>query len=101
MRKSRGVDFKVQDDSKLDCVVVHDNNNNKDPPVRQSSELTVKALMTGYLVQPGGLDPDRAFNLALDKALERLGGLPVYRTDEQGVVEVITDGAQVWVETER
>jgi hypothetical protein len=27
--------------------------------------------------------------------------LPVYRTDEQGVAEVITDGAQVWVEAER
>jgi hypothetical protein len=29
------------------------------------------------------------------------GGLPVYRTDEQGVMEVISDGGQVWVETER
>jgi len=28
-------------------------------------------------------------------------GLPVYRTDEQGVVEVVTDGVQVWMETER
>ncbi len=50
---------------------MHDNNN-KGPPVRQSSELTVKALTTGYPVQPGGLDPDRAFNLALDKALALL-----------------------------
>jgi competence protein ComEC len=29
------------------------------------------------------------------------GELPLYRTDEQGVVEVISDGARVWVETER
>ena len=29
------------------------------------------------------------------------GEWPVYRTDEQGTVEVITDGTQVWVETER
>jgi competence protein ComEC len=29
------------------------------------------------------------------------GELPVYRTDEQGVVEIVTDGARVWVETER
>jgi competence protein ComEC len=29
------------------------------------------------------------------------GEVPVYRTDEQGVVEVITDGARVWVEAER
>jgi hypothetical protein len=27
--------------------------------------------------------------------------LPVYRTGEQGVAEVITDGVQVWVEAER
>ncbi|HET91236.1 MAG TPA: hypothetical protein ENN99_10940 [Chloroflexi bacterium] len=50
---------------------MHDNNN-KDPPVRQSSELTVKALTTRYPVQPDGLDLDRAFNLALDKALALL-----------------------------
>jgi len=35
------------------------------------------------------------------EVLERLVELPVYRTDEQGVVEVITDGFQMWVETER
>jgi competence protein ComEC len=29
------------------------------------------------------------------------GELPVYRTDEHGTVEIIIDGAQVWVETER
>jgi competence protein ComEC len=35
-------------------------------------------------------------------ALSEVGGrAPVYRTDEQGVVEVVTDGARVWVETER
>jgi competence protein ComEC len=32
---------------------------------------------------------------------ERDRGLPVYRTDEYGVVEVVTDGVQVWVKTER
>ena len=33
---------------------------------------------------------------------ERRGrDLPVYRTDEHGTVEVITDGAQVWLRTER
>ncbi|MDY7079598.1 MAG: DNA internalization-related competence protein ComEC/Rec2 [Chloroflexota bacterium] len=35
------------------------------------------------------------------EVLERLDGLPTYRTDEQGVVEVVSDGMQVWVETER
>jgi competence protein ComEC len=34
------------------------------------------------------------------EVLERLGHLPVYRTDEHGTVEVITDGVRVWVETE-
>jgi len=28
-------------------------------------------------------------------------GLPVYRTDEQGAVEIISDGTRVWIETER
>jgi competence protein ComEC len=35
------------------------------------------------------------------EALERLAGLPVYRTDEQGAIEVISDGSRVWVETEQ
>ncbi len=35
------------------------------------------------------------------EVLERLDGFPAYRTDEQGAIEVITDGIQVWVETER
>jgi competence protein ComEC len=44
---------------------------------------------------------DNDFGHPCTEVLERLEGLPAYRTDEQGVVEVITDGAQVWVETER
>jgi len=43
---------------------------------------------------------DNRFELPCDEVLERLDGLPVYRTDERGTVEVISDGAQVWVETE-
>jgi beta-lactamase superfamily II metal-dependent hydrolase len=35
-----------------------------------------------------------------DELLERLSDLPVYRTDEHGAVEVVSDGTQVWVETE-
>ena len=35
------------------------------------------------------------------EVLERLDGLPVYRTDEDGVVEFVTDGAKLWVETGR
>lgn len=33
--------------------------------------------------------------------LERLARVPVYRTDEHGTVEIVTDGTRVWVETER
>jgi competence protein ComEC len=44
---------------------------------------------------------DNDFGHPCAGVLERLGELPVYRTDEQGVVEIVTDGAQAWVETER
>ena len=33
--------------------------------------------------------------------MERLGDTPVYRTDEQGAIELVTDGDRLWVETER
>ena len=39
--------------------------------------------------------------LSADRMSEVEGRLPVYRTDEQGVIEVISDGVRVWVETER
>ncbi len=35
------------------------------------------------------------------EVLERLADLPIYRTDQQGVIEVVSDGARVWVETDR
>jgi competence protein ComEC len=46
---------------------------------------------------------DNDFGPPCAGVLERLEGwaMPVYRTDEQGVVEIVTDGARVWVETER
>ncbi|MEA3345581.1 MAG: DNA internalization-related competence protein ComEC/Rec2 [Chloroflexota bacterium] len=44
---------------------------------------------------------ENRFGHPCEEVLKRLDGLPVYRTDEQGTVEVITDGRQVWVETER
>ena len=52
---------------------------------------------------------DNDFGHPCTEVLERLelalseieGKVPLYRTDEQGVVEVITDGARVWVEVER
>jgi competence protein ComEC len=52
---------------------------------------------------------DNDFGHPCAEVLERLelalgeveGTAPVYRTDEHGTVEVITDGARVWVEAER
>ncbi|MCP4541235.1 MAG: DNA internalization-related competence protein ComEC/Rec2 [Chloroflexi bacterium] len=44
---------------------------------------------------------DNDFGHPCPDVMERLEGLPVYRTDEQGVVEIISDGVGVWVETER
>ncbi|MDY6875639.1 MAG: DNA internalization-related competence protein ComEC/Rec2 [Chloroflexota bacterium] len=44
---------------------------------------------------------DNDFGHPCAEVLERLKGLPVYRTDEQGAVEVTTDGTRVWVETGR
>jgi len=49
-----------------------DNNDNNNAPTRRSHTLTVKALTSQYPVQPDGLSPDHAFNLALDKALALL-----------------------------
>jgi hypothetical protein len=33
--------------------------------------------------------------------LARLGDLPVYRADEQGAMEVVSDGTRLWVGVER
>lgn len=44
---------------------------------------------------------DNRFGHPCNEVLEWLKGLPVYRTDEDGVVEIITDGTRVWVETEQ
>jgi competence protein ComEC len=43
---------------------------------------------------------DNNFGHPCADVMERLEGLPVYRTDVQGVVEIISDGTQMWVETE-
>jgi len=44
---------------------------------------------------------ENRFGHPCEEVLERLGDLPVYRTDEQGAVEVVTDGTRVWVEVQR
>jgi competence protein ComEC len=45
---------------------------------------------------------DNDFGHPCADVLERLEGrdVPAYRTDERGTVEVVSDGTQVWVETE-
>ena len=44
---------------------------------------------------------DNHFGHPCAEVLERLDGLPVFRTDEHGAVEIISDGTRVWVEVER
>ena len=44
---------------------------------------------------------DNDFGHPCTEVLERLEDMTVYRTDEHGVVEVVSDGLQVWVKTER
>jgi competence protein ComEC len=38
------------------------------------------------------------FGHPCDAVLERLGDLPVYRTDERGTIEIVSDGTRAWVE---
>jgi competence protein ComEC len=44
---------------------------------------------------------DNRFGHPCDEVLKRLRDIPTYRTDEQGAVEIVTDGMRVWVEMER
>jgi competence protein ComEC len=44
---------------------------------------------------------DNRFGHPSPEVLERLAGRTVLRTDERGTIEVVTDGSQLWVRTER
>jgi competence protein ComEC len=44
---------------------------------------------------------ENTFGHPCEEVLERLEGLPLYRTDQHGAVEVISDGTKLWVEVER
>ncbi len=44
---------------------------------------------------------DNRFGHPAPEVLERLSGVPVYRTDQHGTVEFITDGRRLWVRTAR
>jgi hypothetical protein len=37
----------------------------------------------------------------MDRLTEMVGQEGIYRTDEQGTIELITDGQRLWVRTER
>jgi len=73
----------------------------------EAPEQFLEAVDPEVVVISVGADND--FGHPCAEVLERLelalseveGSAPVYRTDEQGVIEVITDGVQMWVETER
>jgi competence protein ComEC len=64
-----------------------------------TTEEFLAAVDPEVVVISVGIDND--FGHPCAGVLERLEGQPVYRTDEQGVVEVVTDGTQAWVEAER
>jgi competence protein ComEC len=44
---------------------------------------------------------DNRFGHPAPEVLERLAGVPVYRTDQRGTVELASDGQRLWVNTER
>jgi hypothetical protein len=44
---------------------------------------------------------DNDFDHPCDDVLERLQGRVLYRTDQHGTIDLVTDGARLWVNTER
>jgi len=44
---------------------------------------------------------DNTFGHPSPDVVGRLSATHLYRTDQQGTVELITDGKRLWVETER
>jgi competence protein ComEC len=66
-----------------------------------SSEAFLEAVDPQLVVISAGAE--NSFGHPSPEVIERYAayGLPVLRTDEQGTIEFITDGKQVWVETAR
>jgi competence protein ComEC len=44
---------------------------------------------------------DNKFGHPSPEVLARLAGVPVYRTDRRGTVEMVSDGERLWVRMER
>ena len=63
-----------------------------------TGQVFLEAVRPQVVVVSVGADND--FGHPCAGVLERLAGIPTYRTDERGTIEVITDATQVWVETE-
>jgi competence protein ComEC len=64
-----------------------------------TTEEFLAAVDPEVVVVSVGADND--FGHPCAGVLERLEEMTVYRTDEDGAVEIVTDGTQMWVETER
>jgi competence protein ComEC len=64
-----------------------------------TTEAFLEAVDPEVVVISVGADND--FGQPCAEVLERLEGLLVYRTDERGTIELVTDGMQAWVETQR
>jgi competence protein ComEC len=63
-----------------------------------TSETFLEAVDPGVVVISVGANYFRQPHRAM---LERVEGLPLYRTDEDGTVELVSDGREYWVETGR
>jgi competence protein ComEC len=44
---------------------------------------------------------DNPFGHPSPEVMERLGACQLYRTDQHGTIELITDGQRLWIKTER
>jgi len=86
--------------------------------IRQAADLQSTVLKVSHHGSQGGtsqaflaavrpavavisVGADNRFGHPSPEVLERLSGVPVYRTDQHGTIELITDGRKLWVRTDR
>jgi competence protein ComEC len=63
-----------------------------------SAAFITAAAPSAALISVGA---DNDYGHPAPQALERLARIPIWRTDLSGTVDVMTDGARVWVRGER
>jgi len=80
----------------LDCTVLQAAHHGDSG---STSDLFLEAVTPQMVVIPVGAG--NLYHYPHAETLRRLDGLPVYRTDENGSVQMVSDGKRVWVETER